>query len=101
VARVIWSPQARGDLSEIVGFIGRDSKTIARVVGERIKLSTRRLREFPASGRLVPEFNDETLREVIAQNYRVLDHYDGNDVGVLAVIHGGRDLRLERLPEHL
>lgn len=93
MARVTWSPQAREDLREIVSFIGRDSKAIARGVGEGIARSTRRLRDFPESGRGVSEFNDESLREVIVQNYRVIYQVGDSGVNVLTVIHGARALR--------
>ncbi|TMB64277.1 MAG: hypothetical protein E6J43_13680 [Chloroflexi bacterium] len=33
--------------------------------------SAARLSEFPLSGRIVPEFNQENIRELLVRNYRV------------------------------
>jgi addiction module RelE/StbE family toxin len=93
VARVIWSPQAREDLKEIVLFIKRDSPTIASAMGHRITRATRRLAEFPRSGRIVPEFKLGSVREVFVQSYRVIYEYAGTQVDVLTVVHGARRLR--------
>lgn len=93
MARVIWSPQAREDLKEIVLFIKRDSPTIASAMGYRIVRATRRLAEFPRSGRVVPEFKLASVREVVVQNYRVIYEYGVTRVDVLTVIHGARRLR--------
>ena len=93
MARVIWSPQAREDLREIVLFINRDSPNIATEVGRRIVHATRRLSEFPRSGRVVPEFKLTSVREVVVQSYRVIYEYGGTQVDVLTVAHGARRLR--------
>ena len=93
MARVIWSPQAREDLREIVLFIKRDSRPIASDVGHRIVRSTRRLARFPNSGRAVPEFKLRSLREVIIQNHRVIYEVSEDRVDILTVIHGARRLR--------
>ncbi len=49
-----------------------------------------RLARFPRSGRVVPEMDDENIREVIVGSYRVI--YDVNEeaVRILSVIHGAQ-----------
>jgi len=47
MARIIWSPQAREDLKQIVQFIRRDSRTIAAQVGQRIGRQRGGWRSFP------------------------------------------------------
>ena len=89
--RVDWSNRARDDLAELVDYISRDSALYARIFGEKIVLSTRRLRDFPHSGRMIPEADDQSLREVIVQGYRVMYRVESARVLVLAVMHGSRD----------
>src|SRR3712207_7201642 len=49
-----------------------DSPQYAAATVRRIRLATSRLESFPESGRIVPEYADATLREVIVGSYRVL-----------------------------
>jgi plasmid stabilization system protein ParE len=50
---------------------------------------------FPRLGRQVPEFEDEMLREIIFQNYRIVYRIDGERIGVVAVRHAEMDMRAE------
>jgi plasmid stabilization system protein ParE len=90
--RVEWSDPARDDLDELVRYISRDSAFYARRFGQKVVLATRRLREFPESGRIIPEAEDTTLREIIVQGYRVKYRLETDRVLVLAVMHGSRDV---------
>lgn len=51
-----------------------------------------RLEAFPASGRIVPEIGDKSLREVILRNYRIVYFHlpDEGKVEVLTVFHSSR-----------
>jgi plasmid stabilization system protein ParE len=65
MARLTWLPEARSDLRRIRRCITRDSPDHARTMVERIQLAVERLTDFPESGRVVPEFADTTLRELL------------------------------------
>ena len=47
---------------------------------------------YPQIGRIVPEYQDPTIREVIVGNYRIVYRVRQELIGVLAVVHGGREL---------
>ena len=49
--------------------------------------------QFPHSGRKVPEFDDENVRELIVYSYRIIYQSQNSDVIIAAVIHGRRDLQ--------
>jgi plasmid stabilization system protein ParE len=51
------------------------------------------LDELPRIGRVVPEFNNENIRELSLYSYRILYETKDEDVFVLAVIHRRRDLQ--------
>ena len=89
---VEWSDFAREDLDSLVAYISRDSAFYAKTFAEKIVLSTRRLKQFPQSGRMIPEADDKTLREIIVQGYRVMYRLEEERVLILAVMHGRRDL---------
>lgn len=90
--RVEWSDAARDDLDDLVAYISRDSAFYAQTFGERVVLATRRLQEFPESGRVIPEAEDQSLREIIVQGYRVMYRLEAGRTLILAVMHGRRDL---------
>ena len=90
--QVEWSDCARDDLDDLVRYISRDSAFYARLFAERVVLATRTLKDFPESGRAIPEAEDKALREIIAQGYRVMYRLEVDQVLVLAVMHGSRDL---------
>ncbi|MDD3519390.1 MAG: type II toxin-antitoxin system RelE/ParE family toxin [Chromatiales bacterium] len=90
--RVEWSNLARDDLDDLVRHISRDSAFYARRFGEKVVLATRRLKEFPESGRMIPEAEDPALREIIVQGYRVMYRLETERVLVLALMHGSRDV---------
>lgn len=51
------------------------------------------LARFPRSGRKVPEFDDENIRELLAYSYRIIYRVDEDEVLISAVIHGKRILQ--------
>jgi plasmid stabilization system protein ParE len=54
--KLIWSPAARDDLHDITIFIAHDDSDHAMSFGYRLISETDRLRDFPESGRIVPEY---------------------------------------------
>ena len=90
--RVVWSARALDDVESIASYISRDSTAHASAVVTKIIRATRTLRRFPFAGRIVPEFEDETLRERFVYLYRIIYRIQGNAVTIAAVIHGKRML---------
>ncbi len=90
--RVEWSDPARDDLAGLVRYIGRDSDYYARRFGEKVVLATKRLKEFPESGRMIPEIEVPEFREIVVQGYRVMYRVEATRVLILAVMHGNHDL---------
>ena len=90
VAEIVWSPQAIEDVESIRDFIGRDSPTYGTLVAARLIDSVERLAQFPNSGRVVPEFQNPELREVLWRNYRVVYRVSGGRIEVVTVFHGSR-----------
>lgn len=90
MTRVVWTRPARDDLREIRAYIAQDSERYARVVATRLVAAVRRLREYPLSGRVVPELGRPTVREVLEGSYRIVYRVTPDSVQILAVVHGAR-----------
>ncbi len=92
MAKIIWTEIALEDLRCIYENISKDSKVyadkfISKVV-ERVEI----LQSFPNLGRVVPEFNIETTRELIIGNYRVVYQVNSESVGIIRIHHSAKQL---------
>ena len=47
---------------------------------------------FPFSGRLVPEFETEQIREVIEGSYGIIYYIKPEQIDVIAVLHAARNI---------
>jgi toxin ParE1/3/4 len=95
VLRVTWTRTALADLRAIQIFISKDSKRYAQLQVDRLRSAASHLGRFPEIGRTVPEFPHESWREILSGNYRIIYRLDpdGQQVFVLAVVHGMQILR--------
>ena len=50
------------------------------------------LETFPSIGRIVPEYNDPSLREILYRNYRIVYQLSENMATIVTVFHGSRPL---------
>jgi addiction module RelE/StbE family toxin len=90
--RIVWSDRALADLREIAAYIREQSPGSARRVRQQIRDATRRLARFPLSGRVVPELHAGGYREVIVREDRIIYRVTADDVRIVTVVHGKRDL---------
>jgi plasmid stabilization system protein ParE len=93
---VHWTDTAVAHLRAVRDYIARDSTGYARALADRIVGRTELLADFPRLGAEVPEYADESIREVLEHPYRIIYRVMPNQVDVVAVIHGAR--RLPRTP---
>ncbi len=90
--QVVLSPSAGVDLRDIVRYISFDAPDRALEFGRFLISRTRLLARSPELGRIVPEFQDAFIREIIIGSYRVV--YRLNDsqhmVEVIRFWHAAR-----------
>ena len=95
MTQLIWTRQAIEDVQSIKQFIAQDSPHYADLVTQRLIASVERLPALPQSGRIVPEINDPTIREVIQGSYRIVYRLIREEIHILTVHHAARLLHLE------
>jgi plasmid stabilization system protein ParE len=90
--KLIWSSSARFDLKDIATFIAEDSPSAAEQFVRNVFQAVERLADFPESGRIVPEFDDPTIREVIRKPCRIVYRIDRRKrtVEIARVWHAAR-----------
>lgn len=87
-----WTEPSLLDLESLREYIAKDSEYYAARFVARIIEAVETLREFPRIGRVVPEADDESIRELLFQSYRIMYRVDVDRVLILTVIHGSRDI---------
>ena len=92
MAEITWSPESIQDLASIKSFIAADSEHYAGLVMQRLVAAVGRLAMFPESGRVVLEFDDPIIREVLWRNYRLVYRLVGDEVEIVTVFHGALPL---------
>lgn len=90
--RVAWAETAWRDLERIADHIAEDSQGYAAAFVRRIRDRAGSLDEMAERGRVVPELDQSTVRELVVGSYRLIYEIDEGNVYVLALIHGARDL---------
>ena len=90
--RVHWTETAEDHLDAIYAYIAQDSEQYALNMVDRLTRRSQQIADFPLSGRRVPEYDFDQVREVIEGPYRIIYHIGPEQVDVLAVLHGSRDV---------
>ncbi len=88
---LIWSPRSVADLQEIRAYIEADAPAWADLTVRRLVAAVERLREFPDSGRMVPERQSPELREVVSGKFRIVYRRRTDTVEIATVFRGSRD----------
>ncbi|MCP4643187.1 MAG: type II toxin-antitoxin system RelE/ParE family toxin [bacterium] len=88
---VYWTDTACSHLEAIHAYIALDSSEYAKRMVDRLTRRSQQIADFPLSGRIVPEFEMDQIREVIEGSYRIIYHIKPDQIDVLAVLHGTQD----------
>ena len=92
--KLIWTQLAIDDLDDIANFIAKDSEDYAKIFVRKIVEQVERIPNFPLLGRVVPEIQDEQVRERIYQNYRLIYRIKDDSIEIVRIFHHGRQLNL-------
>ena len=85
--RVHWTDTAQAHLDAIHAYIAQDSAEYANCTIDRLTRRSQQIADFPLSGRRVPEYDMDQVREVIETPYRIIYHIKPDQIDILAVIH--------------
>ncbi len=90
--KVYWTQTAIDNLSAIYTYVAQTSPQYASRLVDRITKRSEQIISFPLSGRTVPEFETEQIREVIEGSYRIIYYIKSEQIEVLAVIQGSQQI---------
>ena len=78
-------------LDEAIRYTAEDSLAAAQRMLERALETASSLATLSERGRIVPELELATIREVFVQRYRLIYEVHETKIEVLAFLHGARD----------
>lgn len=90
--KVVWTDEAKAHLSGIHTFIKRDAPFYATQTVDRLTRRVDQLTDHPRSGRIVPKYDDENLRELVMPPYRLIYRIKPDRIDIIAVFHGAQQL---------
>jgi len=91
---VIVLPEARADLRAIRERGAEWSEDFAESLSLALFRRLRQIRDFPESGRIIPEYQVRYLRELLEQGFRIMYEVHPDRIEVFGVLHSRQDIRL-------
>jgi toxin ParE1/3/4 len=89
-----WSERSVNDLIAIQRYIAQDNPQTAKKWVAKLRQRAKCAAETALAGRIVPEFNQQDIREVFLGNYRIVYHVNVDAILVLTVFEGHQLLKL-------
>ena len=98
MVKVKWTDFAIENLIAIGDYIEKDSHFYAQRMVNSLFNSVDILEQHPLAGRVVPEFNNRNIRELICGSYRIVYKLITKiDINIITVHHSAK--LLKNLPE--
>ena len=88
--KVVWTETAVAHLNSVYEYISKTSPLYAHLMVRRLWDRTGQIQTFPQSGRMVPEYQQPDLREVLEPPYRIIYRVREQRLEILAVVHSRR-----------
>jgi len=88
--KIHWTQNAVEHLVNIYEYIALNSPTYAKGMVDKITRRSEQIAVQPQSGRKVPEYQNDDIRELIETPYRIIYRIKADQIDILAVIHGAR-----------
>jgi len=95
--KITWSPLAAEQVRDIASYIALDKSSVAEQWIDKMFDSVEPLIDFPKSGRVVPELQINSIRELVQGNYRVIYKIQDNSISVLTVKSYRQQLRSDEI----
>jgi len=88
--KLFFTPSGRIQFLAALSYIYHDNPSAAVSFRRKAEKVLRRLRKFPHSGRVLPEFSELPYREILVAPYRFFYRVKGQTVWVVAVWHSAQ-----------
>ncbi|MEA3444376.1 MAG: type II toxin-antitoxin system RelE/ParE family toxin [Bacteroidota bacterium] len=72
MVKIIWTDSAIEDLNDIGDYIAKDSERFAEITVQRLFNNVDVLEDNPKLGKMVPEFENDSIRELIRGSFKIV-----------------------------
>ncbi len=79
-------------MDAIYTYIAQDSRTYALRMVDKLTRKSMQIAVYPLSGRAVPEYERDDLREIIENPYRIIYRINGGQIDIVAIVHTSRNM---------
>lgn len=93
MAKISWTKWSLKDLRLIYDYISIDSSFYAERFISKIISRVDQLENMPFSGRVVPEKDDPSIRELIEGNYRIFYKINKTNISILRIHNSAREIK--------
>ena len=83
--QIVWTEQALLRVIEQAEYIAHDKPNAAQRWADAVLEYPNKLIDSPKLGRMVPDFDEENLRELIYGAYRIIYQINGDTIEILTV----------------
>jgi len=89
---IFFTSRAKTDISEIAHNISQDNPSAARKLISSFNDSIKNLVDFPLLGRVVPEYSEDSIRELIIGQYRIVYKFNEHkkEIYIITIHHSNR-----------
>lgn len=94
MVRLDWTSHALNKIEDICHYMDDYNVDLSKKFMKSVKNELDLLKQFPKIGRIVPERNNENLREIFIKKFRVLYFYEKNKITILTILHFKQDFTL-------
>jgi len=92
MAKIVWTEIAIDDLNNIANYHSQYSDNFASALIKRLFNKPKILKEMPELCRVVPERDNEFIRELIEGNYRIIYYFEKeiDTVEIITIHHASQ-----------
>ncbi|MBA7673074.1 hypothetical protein ES703_81262 [subsurface metagenome] len=95
--KLIWAPLAIEKVTQIAQYIALDNTSASIKWVENIFKRSEQIKNFPESGRVVPEVGRKNIREIIYGNYRIIYKIQKKETSILTIQHTKQILPIDEI----
>jgi addiction module RelE/StbE family toxin len=98
MVKIVWTELSLFDLKEIFDYIAANSHRYATITTNKIYQRVQVIADNPYTGKIVDEFNEKSIRELIEGKYRIIYRIKTNSqVDILRIYHSARLLKRNKI----
>ena len=88
--KIFWTELAVEKLESFADYIALDKPSAALKWIRKMQKSVNKLKDYPESGRKVPEIKRINIREIIEGNYRIIYRIEEKRISILTIRHSSQ-----------